>query len=60
MAQWSMDLVLPLLWLWLLLWCRFDFWPGNFHVSQAWPKTQNKKQNEKKKKTKMQAQEFGR
>ena len=25
----------------LLLWCRFDPWPRNFHMPQAWPK--NKK-----------------
>ena len=26
-------------WLWLLLWCWLDFWPGNFHMLQApWKK----------------------
>ena len=30
MAQWVRDLVLLLHWLGLLLWLRFDPWPGNF------------------------------
>ena len=30
-----------------VLWCRFDPWPGNFHMPQAWPK----KQKERKKKS---------
>ena len=33
------DLVLSLLWLWLLLWCMFDPWPGNFPIVLAWSKT---------------------
>ena len=37
MSQWVKDLVLSLLWLRLLLWCRFNPWPRNFHVLQAWP-----------------------
>ena len=30
-AQWVKDPVLSLQWLWLLLWRRFDPWPGNCH-----------------------------
>ena len=37
-AQRVKDLALSLMWLWLLLWCGFDPWPGNFHVLWAWPK----------------------
>ena len=40
-AQKVKDLALSLLWLWLLLWCGFDPWPGNFHMPQVWPKNQN-------------------
>ena len=29
MAQQVKDLALSLLWFWLLLWLRFDSWPGN-------------------------------
>ena len=43
MAQRVKDLVLSLLWLWLLLWRRFDPWPGNFHMPQAWQKKKKKK-----------------
>ena len=43
MVQWVNDLVLSLQWLGLLLWCRFDPWSGNFHISQAWPKKKIKK-----------------
>ena len=32
MSQWVKDLVLSLLWLSSLLWCRFDPWPGNFYM----------------------------
>ena len=32
------DLVWSLLWLWLLLWRRFDLWPGNFRMPQVQPK----------------------
>ena len=32
MAQWVKDPVLSLQWLSLLLWCRFDPWPGKFHM----------------------------
>ena len=35
------DLALTLLWLRLLLWCRFDPWPGNFHM--LWVQPQKKK-----------------
>ena len=35
MAQWVKDLVLSLQQLVLLLWHRFDPWPGNFHMLWA-------------------------
>ena len=38
MAQWVKDLVWFMLWLRPLLWCKFDPWPGNFHMPQVWPK----------------------
>ena len=34
MVQWVKDLVLSLQRLGLLLWCRFDPWLRNFHMSQ--------------------------
>ena len=34
-AQWVKDLALSLPWPGLLLWCRFDPWPGNFHMPQV-------------------------
>ena len=37
-GQWVKDPTLSLLWLWLLLWHRFDLWPGNFHIPRAQPK----------------------
>lgn len=37
-VQWVKDLALSLEWLGLLLWHRFDPWPGNFHVPWGWPK----------------------
>ena len=37
-AQWVRDLVLLLLQLWLLLWCRFDPWFRNFCTLQVRPK----------------------
>ena len=49
MVQWVKDLVLflqqlrSLLWLRLLLWRRFDPWPGNFHMLQAWSKKKKKR-----------------
>ena len=36
-------LALSLLWLRLLLWFRFNIWPGNFYMPWTWPK-KNKKQ----------------
>jgi len=30
-AQWFKDLA------WALLWCRYDLWPGNYCMPQAWP-----------------------
>ena len=27
-----------------LLWCRFDPWPGNFHMPWAWPKKEKEKE----------------
>ena len=34
---------MSLLWLRSLLWCRFDPWPGNFHMQQSPPKKKKKK-----------------
>ena len=42
-AQRIKDLVLSLLCLWLLLWCGFDPWLGNFHMPGA--QTKKTKQN---------------
>ena len=39
------DLVLSLLWLGSLLWCRFDPWPGNFCMQRAQPKKKKKLKN---------------
>ena len=36
--QWVKDLALSLQWLGLLLWHRFDPWPGNFYMLWAWLK----------------------
>ena len=36
-AQQVKDPALSLLWLWLLPWCRFNPWPGNFFMPQMWP-----------------------
>ena len=41
------DLVLSLLWLRSLLWCRFDPWPGNFCMPQVWPKEKRKGKEKK-------------
>ena len=38
MAQWVKDLALTLLWLGLLLWRRFNTWPGNFCMFWVQPK----------------------
>ena len=38
MAQQIKDMVLSLLWLWLLLWYGFHPWPRNFCMPQAQPK----------------------
>ena len=43
MAQWVKDLVLSLMWLWLLLWHRFNPCPGNLHMPWAWPKKRKEK-----------------
>ena len=37
------DLVLSLQQLRLLLWLRFDPWPGNLHMPWAWPHKRKKK-----------------
>ena len=37
------DPALSLLWLGSLLWCRFNPWPGNFHVPQVPQKRKKKK-----------------
>lgn len=39
MAQGVKDLILALLWFWLLLWCGLGRWPGNFCM----PRVQLKK-----------------
>ena len=43
MAQWVKDPALPLLWLWLLLWCRFDYWPWIICMLWVQPKKKKKK-----------------
>ena len=50
MAQWVKDPGLSLLWLWLLLWCGFYLWPGNFCLPWVQPKQtkKNKQKNPKK------------
>ena len=52
MAQQVKDLVLSLLWLWLLLWCRFDPWPGNFCMPQVQPKKKKRERERKERKKK--------
>ena len=39
-AGYGSDVVL--VWLWLLLWCRFDPWTGNFHMTQVSATTEKK------------------
>ena len=46
MALWVKDLVLPLLWLWLLLWLMFSPWSGNFHMPQEPKKKDRRKERE--------------
>ena len=43
------DLALFLLWLRSPLWCRFNYWPGNFHILWAWPKKKKKTNKNKQK-----------
>lgn len=45
------DLVLLLQWPGLLLWCRVNPWPRNFHVPRVW---QEKKKRKRRKKSKSQ------
>ena len=47
MAEQVNDLALSLQWLGLLLWWRFDPWPGNFHMPWVWPKKKTEKENAK-------------
>ena len=42
-AQRVKDLVVSLLWLWLLLWRRFDPWPWNLCMPRVWPKNKREK-----------------
>ena len=44
------DPALSLLWLWSLLWLRFDPWPRNFLMPRVWPPKKNKKKQKNKKK----------
>ena len=46
-AHWDKDLVLSVQCLGLLLWCRLDPCPGNFHMLQAWPKKKKKRERER-------------
>ena len=39
------DPVLLQLWHSLQPWLRFDLWPGNFHMSQVWPRKKTKMQS---------------
>ena len=48
MTQWVKDVMLFLLWLWLLLWCGFHPWPGNFLMPQEQQKKKKKKKKEKR------------
>ena len=48
MGQWVTDPALSLQWLRLLMWCRFDPWPGNFYMLWVWPKKQKQKLNSEK------------
>ena len=43
MVQQVKYLALSLQWLWSLLLCRFDPWPGNFHMPWAWGKKKKKR-----------------
>ena len=47
MARKVKDLILSLLWLWLLLWHRFCSWPRNVHMSGAWLKTKTKRERKR-------------
>ena len=47
MAQWVRDPALSLQGLGLLLWYRFDPWPGNLYMLQVQPKT-NKQTRERR------------
>ena len=42
MVQRVKDLALSLLWLWVLLWLRFDPWPENFHILWVQPEKERK------------------
>ena len=41
--QWVKDPAFSLQWLWLLLWCGFDPWTGNFCMPQVQPGTKQNK-----------------
>ena len=55
-AQWVKDLVLSLLWFSLLLWHKFNPWPGNFCMLQAEGKEREK---EKKKDIELETNQKG-
>ena len=50
MVQQVKDPMLSLLWFGLLLWYKFEPWPGHFHVQWMGPKT-NKQTNKQTNKT---------
>ena len=54
-GQQAKDLALSLQQLGSLLWHGFDCWPGSFHKSRVWPKT-NKQTNKQTKTNKTQNQ----
>lgn len=47
MAQWVKDLMLSLLWFWLLLWLGFDPWPRELLHAPGVAKKQKQKQKTK-------------
>ena len=52
LTQWVKDPALSLLWLGLLLWLRFNSWPGELPHSSGVAKTGKKKKKKKKERKK--------